>query len=112
MSLAAEAEGGLTPAVVGEGMSARVIPYAQKNGLTYYEGLANPENYSQEELLAHNQAQIQAWKADGRSVIDIGPDPLRPGYPGPTSPNYAMELQELHGTAVTHASGSMSPSGT
>jgi len=72
-------------------MADRVIPYAQANGLTYYQGVSNPEAYTSEGLLAHNAAQIDTWMSEGRTVIDIGPEPGREMWPLPTSPNYAME---------------------
>ena len=89
--------GGLTPAVIGEGMDSRVIPYAQQNGYTYYSGLDNSDEYTAEELLAHNRAQIEAWMAEGRPIIDIGPQPGRSFYPMATSPNYAMEQNIVSG---------------
>jgi hypothetical protein len=89
----------LTPAVIGEGMGSRVIPYAEERGYLYYSGVENPENYTSEELLAHNRAQIETWVAEGRPVIDIGPEPGRAFYPMATSPNYAMEQNILRGYA-------------
>jgi hypothetical protein len=35
--------------------------------------------------------------AQGRRIIDIGPQLGRANFPGVTSDAYAMELQELHG---------------
>jgi hypothetical protein len=94
---AAAGSGDLPPAVIGEGMPNRVIPYAEQNGYVYYKGLANPENYTTEELLAHNRAQIESWMAEGRQIIDIGPEPGRALYPMATSPNYAMEQNIVSG---------------
>jgi hypothetical protein len=90
---------GLTPGVVGEGMGSTVIPYAEEHGYVYYSGVENPENYTSEELLAHNRTQIETWMAEGRPVIDVGPEPGRAFYPMATSPNYAMEHNILRGYA-------------
>jgi hypothetical protein len=51
----APASGELTPAVVGEAMAATVIPYAEEHGYVYYAAVDNPEDYTSEELLAHNR---------------------------------------------------------
>jgi hypothetical protein len=87
------------PAVIGEGMTSRVVPYAEANGYETYAGLENPENYTSEELLAHNRAQIEAWKAEGRQIFDVGPEPGRAFYPMETSPNYGMEHNLVRGYA-------------
>lgn len=89
--------GGLRPVVIGEDMPGRVIPYAEKQGYTYYKGLANPERYTTTELLQHNRAQVQAWRAQGRPIYDVGPAPGRAFYPLETSPNYAMERNIARG---------------
>lgn len=57
--------------------------------------MENPQDYTSEELLAHNRAQIEGWMQEGRSVIDVGPEPGRGLYPMATSPNYAMEQNIL-----------------
>jgi hypothetical protein len=80
-------------------MPSRVIPYAEEHGYTYYSGLENADDYTAEEQLAHNRAQIESWMAEGRSIIDIGPEPSRALYPMATSPNYAMEQNVLSGYA-------------
>jgi RHS repeat-associated protein len=95
---AAGAEGSrLTPAVMGEGMSSRVIPYAEERGYIWYGGVSDPENYTTEELLAHNRAQVESWVQEGRTIIDVGPEPGREFYPLETSPNYAMEQNIVRG---------------
>lgn len=95
---ATEATGeGLTPAIIGEGMTSRVIPYATERGYVYYSGVANPEDFTSEELLADNRAQVEGWVAEGRQVIDIGPETGRAFYPMATSPNYAMEQNIVNG---------------
>jgi hypothetical protein len=55
--------------------------------------------YTTEELLAHNRAQIESWVAEGRPVIDVGPEPGRAFSPMATSPNYATEQNILRGYA-------------
>ena len=50
-----------------------------------------------EELLAHNRAQIDAWTGEGRTIIDVGPEPGRAFYPMETSPNYGMEHNLVRG---------------
>ncbi len=87
------------PAVIGEGMGSRVGPYAEAHGYETYAGLENPQNYTSEELLAHNRAQIEAWKAEGRAIHDVGPEPGRAYYPMETSPNYGMEHNLVRGYA-------------
>jgi hypothetical protein len=72
-------------------MPNRVLPFAMENGYVTYPGLKNAANYAPEELLAHNRAQIEMWKAEGRQIIDIGPAPNRAFYPMETSEAYAME---------------------
>jgi RHS repeat-associated protein len=69
-SVAAESTD-LAPAVIGRDMAGRVIPYAEENGYVYYKGA--PEGMNAAERLAHNEAQINQWMAEGRQIIDIGP---------------------------------------
>jgi hypothetical protein len=90
-------ESALTPAVIGEGMASRVLPFAQANGYEVYAGVANPENYTSEELLADNRAQVETWMNEGRPIIDVGPNPANPYYPMETSENYAMEHNIVRG---------------
>ncbi|NMM17074.1 MAG: hypothetical protein HHJ14_08015 [Cellulomonas sp.] len=92
---AASAE--LPPAVIGEGMASRVVPFAEEHGYATYPGLENPSSYTSEELLAHNRAQIDAWTGEGRTIIDVGPEPGRAFYPMETSPNYGMEHNLVRG---------------
>lgn len=96
-NIATEAAGELPPAVIGEGMSSRVVPYAEQNGYVTYPGIENPANYTYDELLAHNRAQIETWKGEGRTIIDVGPEPGRAYYPMETSPNYGMEHNIVRG---------------
>ena len=93
----AETGSELSPAVIGEGMKSRVVPFAEANGYETYAGLANPENYTSEELLAHNSAQIETWMNEGRTIYDVGPEPGRAFYPMETSPNYGMEHNLVRG---------------
>jgi hypothetical protein len=87
----------LPPAVIGEGMGSRVIPFAEEHGYEYYSGVSNPADFTSEELLGHNRAQIEQWISEGRKIIDIGPEPGRAFYPLETSPNYAMERNIVRG---------------
>ena len=96
-SVATEAAGELRPAVIGEGMPNRVVPYAEQNGYVTYPGVENPASYTYDELLAHNRAQIETWTGEGRTIIDIGPEPGRAYYPMETSPNYGMEHNIVRG---------------
>ncbi len=58
-------------------MENRVIPFAKENGFVTYPGMENWQNFTTDELLAHNRAQIELWKLEGREIIDIGPAPGR-----------------------------------
>jgi RHS repeat-associated protein len=87
----------LPPAVIGEGMAARVVPFAEANGFETYAGIENPLDYSPEDLLADNRAHIETWMNEGRTIYDIGPEPGQAYYPMATSPNYAMELNAVSG---------------
>src|SRR5712692_4505148 len=60
-----------TFAALQRGMGARVIPHAEVNGYVIYGGA--PKGLNEAERLAHNSAQIEAWMAEGRQIIDIGP---------------------------------------
>jgi hypothetical protein len=87
VTAAAEAGGGeLAPAVIGRGMGARVIPYAEENGYVIYEGA--PKGMTEAGRLAHNGAQIERWMREGRQIIDIGP-----GDFATPSANYDLEHQ-------------------
>ncbi len=61
------------------------------------DNLENPASYTYDELLAHNRAQIETWTGEGRTIIDIGPEPGRAYYPMETSPNYGMEHNIVRG---------------
>lgn len=78
-------------------MASRVVPFAEANGFETYAGLENPQNYTAEELLAHNRAQIETWMSEGRAIYDVGPEPGRAFYPMETSPNYGMEHNLVRG---------------
>ena len=78
-------------------MPNRVVPYAEQNGYVTYPGVENPASYTYDELLAHNRAQIETWTGEGRTIIDIGPEPGRAYYPMETSPNYGMEHNIVRG---------------
>jgi hypothetical protein len=96
-SVATGTAGELRPAVIGEGMPNRVVPYAEQNGYVTYPGVDNPASYTYDELLAHNRAQVQSWVDEGRTIIDIGPEPGRAYHPMETSPNYGMEHNIVRG---------------
>jgi hypothetical protein len=81
------------PFVIGEGMKSRVIPYAKSIGAEYYLG-AGP-NVPEASYLEHNRQVFRQVIAEGREIVDIGANPTRANYPGPSSANYAMELQEI-----------------
>jgi len=81
------------PLVIGEAMDDRVIPYANSIGGEYYRGAGR--NVPVESWLEHNRQMIRNAMNEGREIIDIGPNPSRRSWPGPTSPNYAMELEEV-----------------
>jgi hypothetical protein len=72
-------------------MDVRVKPFAADHDYVTYPGMDNWQNYTADELLAHNRAQIQSWMDEGRPIIDVGPAPGRPFYPMETSEAYGME---------------------
>ncbi len=81
------------PVAIGEDMRGRVIPWATKNGADRYRGAWT----TRERRMNHKQHWIQAQRAIGRPIIDLGQDPGRLNYPNPTSRYYGLEVQEAQG---------------
>jgi RHS repeat-associated protein len=93
---AAEAGGDLAPAVIGENMARVRAAATDIGGVTYR---ATP-GLSEADLMAENEAQIAAWKAEGRQIMDIGPapnSPNHPNFPEISSPYYRMERAATDG---------------
>jgi len=90
-SVATEAGEGLRPAVIGEKMGARVKPFAAEHGYETYPGMKDYTADLHEDALAHNRAQIEQWKSEGRQIFDVGPAPQNDFWPIETSDAYAME---------------------
>ena len=80
------------PVVLGESMAGRVIPAAQKLGADWYQ----PPTFANDaQSLAHNRYWVNEMMNQGRGIIDIGAAPGRANFPGPTSPWFAMELDQV-----------------
>ncbi len=76
----------LKPIVIGETMT-RVINFAKANGATWYKAWGtNPANW-----LRNNMQWLRRQMQQGRTIIDIGTDPLRPTR----SPYYRAERNLL-----------------
>lgn len=72
-------------------MVSRVIPYAEGIGASFYNPPPAPESMWME----NNRIWINRQMDMNKQIIDIGPEPGRANYPGPTSPYYQMELNEI-----------------
>lgn len=78
------------PLVIGEGME-RVTAYASKRGMDVYGGMPGfRPGIDDAAGLAHNRQAIEAAMAQGRRVVDIGPDFGRRAVAG-ASKAYEME---------------------
>lgn len=77
---------------IGEDMTNRVEPFAKKIGADTYK--ADP-SAPREQWMENNRSWIRKQMDDGCTIYDCGPAPGRAEYPGPTSPYYKMELDEL-----------------
>jgi hypothetical protein len=78
--------------VMGEDMANRVRPMGTSIRAEWYD----PPPFSNDaQSLAHNRYWINEQMNQGKTLIDIGPAYGRPGYPGPSSPWYKMELDEV-----------------
>ncbi|HLK39861.1 MAG TPA: toxin TcdB middle/N-terminal domain-containing protein [Polyangiaceae bacterium] len=82
--------GAKKPLVIGETMT-RVQAYANKVGADVYPGMPGFEEGMEAEGLAHNRAFIEEAKAQGRKIVDIGPDFEKRAIRGKPSDNYEME---------------------
>ena len=79
--------------VLGEGMTNRVIPYANKIGATYYKGMPGfkslstflPKCVMNQLGLAHNATWIRWVSKAGVNIVNLGPI-------GNNSKNYIMEI--------------------
>jgi hypothetical protein len=63
---------------------------------TYYNGMENFKEGMEAEGLVHNMGEIHKAMAEGRTIIDIGPDYARRAT-GRISPNYMMEQSLTRG---------------
>ena len=77
---------------LGEGMEDRVIPFAKKNGADWYK--PDP-NAPPSQWMENNRQWINDRMDEGCRILDCGPAPGRANFPGPTSPYYQMELDEI-----------------
>ena len=77
--------------MIGEKMGARVKPFAAEHGYETYPGMKDYTADLHEDALAHNRAQIEQWKSEGRQIFDVGPAPQNDFWPIETSDAYAME---------------------
>ncbi len=87
------AEGAAGPGVVviGEDMQGRVIPAAKSIGAEWYK----PRGKNPESWMENNRRWINKKMNEGCRVLDCGAAPGRSNYPGPTSPYYKMELNQM-----------------
>ena len=86
------ANAGERSVAIGEDMTNRVEPFAKRIGADTYK--ADP-SAPRETWMENNRAWIRKQMEDGCTVYDCGPAPGRANFPGPTSPYYKMELEEL-----------------
>lgn len=86
------ANAGERSVAIGEDMTNRVEPFAKKIGADTYK--ADP-SAPRERWMENNRSWIRKQVDDGCTIYDCGPAPGRANYPGPTSPYYKMELDEL-----------------
>ncbi len=77
--------------VIGENMTDRVIPFAEKYGFEIYPGMPNFRVGMEAEAMLHNQAFIETKMAQGFRIVDIGPDFAKRAIRGGPSPFYNME---------------------
>lgn len=86
------------PIVIGENMANRVRPYAQRIGAQTINDFIPPEHWT----MQANEAWIKQMRAEGREIIDIGPDferrleRVRRGV-RPDAPAYNLERETLQG---------------
>ena len=93
-----ETAAGYETYVIGENMPGRVIPYAEENGLSYYDGMPGYDDFkatygkdvAEAAGLKHNEAFIAQKMSEGAHFIDIGPVGAVP-----IKPNYIAELKLL-----------------
>jgi RHS repeat-associated protein len=77
--------------VIGENMSQRVVPYAEKIGAEIYPGMPGYKAGMQAEALLDNGLYIEKAKDLGYRIIDIGPDFARRAATGTASEGYQLE---------------------
>jgi RHS repeat-associated protein len=77
--------------VIGEDMQGRVIPTAKALGVDWYR----PRGSNPETWMRNNRRWINKQMDQGCRIFDCGPAPGRTNYPGPTSPSYKMELDQI-----------------
>jgi len=77
--------------VIGENMSQRVIPYAEKIGAEIYPGMPGYNSTLRAEALLDNGLYIEKAKELGYRIIDIGPDFAKRAATGTSSEAYQLE---------------------
>jgi hypothetical protein len=77
---------------IGEDMTNRVEPFAEKIGADTYH--ADP-TAPREMWMKNNRDWIRKQMDDGCFIYDSGPAPGRSNFPNPTSPYYQMELEQI-----------------
>jgi hypothetical protein len=70
--------------VIGENMSERVIPFAERIGADYYK----PRATNKDNFIRNNKKWIQTQMRQGKEIVDLGVDPQR----SVRSPYYEMEV--------------------
>lgn len=101
-----ESTGAITkkpPIVIGENMANRVGPYAQRIGAQTINDFIPPEHWT----MQANEAWIKQMRAEGREIIDIGPDFERRlervrRSVRPNAPAYNLEREVLQGYEKYH----------
>lgn len=84
---------------IGEDMTNRVEPFAQRVGADTYKAdpTAPPDQW-----MSNNRQWINDRMDEGCRILDCGPAPGRTNYPGPTSEYYQMELNEIDKRGYTN----------
>jgi RHS repeat-associated protein len=78
--------------VIGEDMAARVQPAAARMTGEWYKP---PTLANRAQEIAYDRYWMREMMSQERIVVDKGPSPQRPMYPGATSDFYAAELREM-----------------
>lgn len=98
-AMATPVSAGVASVVIGESMTARVIPYAQEHRCDWYA--ADPELLP-EEWMEANRQWIRGVMDQNKRIITRGPDPANPNYPGISSAFFQMEVDEIAARGYTN----------